>query len=224
MGNMWAKKPLKEIMRENKRMITRAIRELDRERVNLERNEKKLIMDIKKYAKENQMGAVKTMAKDLVRTRNYQTKFIEMRSHLQGAALKLETVRSHEAMATAMRSVTSAMVSMNKQVNVPALTKIMTDFARENEKSELMGDMLGDAMDDAMTEEGDEEEQERIVGAVLTELGLDMTDAVPEAPGAVPASAAAAAKVNPQREMQALGGGSGGGPGGGEGEGRWTRR
>lgn len=69
MGNMWTKKPLKEIMRENKRMITRAIRELDRERVNLERNEKKLIMDIKKYAKENQMGAVKTMAKDLVRTR-----------------------------------------------------------------------------------------------------------------------------------------------------------
>lgn len=52
------------------------------------------------------MGAVKTMAKDLVRTRNYQTKFIEMRSHLQGAALKLETVRSHEAMATAMKSVT----------------------------------------------------------------------------------------------------------------------
>lgn len=69
MGNVWAKKPLKEIMRENKRMITRAIRELDRERMNLERNEKKLIMDIKKYAKENQMGAVKTMAKDLVRTR-----------------------------------------------------------------------------------------------------------------------------------------------------------
>jgi len=149
--------------------------------------------------------------------RNYQTKFIEMRSHLQGAALKLETVRSHEAMATAMRSVTSAMVSMNKQVNVPALTKIMTDFARENEKSELMGDMLGDAMDDAMTEEGDEEEQERIVGAVLTELGLIMTDAVPEAPGAVPASAAATATANPQRELQALGGGGGGG--GGEGGG-----
>jgi len=35
-------------------------------------------------------GAVKTMAKDLVRTRNYVTKFIEMKSHLQGAALKLE--------------------------------------------------------------------------------------------------------------------------------------
>jgi hypothetical protein len=43
------------------------------------------------------------LAKDLVRTRNYVTKFIEFRSHLQGVALKLEVVRSHEAMATAMK-------------------------------------------------------------------------------------------------------------------------
>lgn len=55
-----------------------------------------------------------------------------------------------------------------------------------------MGEMMGDAMDDAMTEEGDEEEQERIVGAVLTELGLNMTDAVPEAPGQEPAAPAKA--------------------------------
>jgi hypothetical protein len=71
-----------------------------------------------------------------------------------------------------------AMVSMNKQVNVPALTKIMTEWAKENEKGEMMGEMLGDAMDDAMAEEGDEEEQERIVGSVLAELGLQAADAV----------------------------------------------
>jgi charged multivesicular body protein 2A len=134
------------------------------------------------------------MAKDLVRTRNYITKFIEMKSHLQGAALKLETVRSHEAMASAMKSVTKAMVSMNKQVNVPALTKIMTDFARENEKSELMGEMLGDAMDDAMTADGDEEEQEKIVSQVLDELGLNAAEAVPEAPGTQVAAPTAESK------------------------------
>lgn len=57
------------------------------------------------------------LAKDLVRTRNYVTKFIEFRSHLQGVGLKLETVRSHEAMASAMKDVTKAMVSLNKQVS-----------------------------------------------------------------------------------------------------------
>lgn len=71
-----------------------------------------------------------------------------------------------------------AMVRMNKQVNVPALTKIMQDFARENEKSELTGEMLGDAMDDAMADDNDEEEQERIVGQVLDELGLKMGESV----------------------------------------------
>ena len=39
------------------------IRELDRERVVLERQEKKLIADIKKMAKTGQMDAVKIMAK-----------------------------------------------------------------------------------------------------------------------------------------------------------------
>eukprot|EP00953_Heterococcus_sp_UTEX-ZZ885_P029736 15767-Heterococcus_DN1.PRE.3 len=241
-------------MRENKRTINRAVRELDREKVNLEKQEKKIIAEIKKAAKANQIGAVKVsrylfshwgshcvslrpiaschwaaticitalaicesvahnavvlalsllllqqqatpetelgtlclitsticlsvtggrfnaqlhrilystpaaprncivssvgviifevatpagvLAKDLVRTRNYVTKFIEFRSHLQGVALKLEVVRSHEAMATAMKDVTKAMVSLNKQVNVPALQKIMMEFAKENERQEM---------------------------------------------------------------------------------------
>ena len=45
--------------RENKRMLDKSIRELDRERNNLQSQEKKLIADIKKMAKQNQMGAVK---------------------------------------------------------------------------------------------------------------------------------------------------------------------
>jgi charged multivesicular body protein 2A len=103
-------KPLKEVLRENKRMILRAIRELDRERASLEREEKRLTLDIKKMARQQQMNAVKIMAKDLVRTRNYITRFIEMRSHLQSCALKLQTVTSHHAMAEAMKNTTKAMV------------------------------------------------------------------------------------------------------------------
>lgn len=53
------KKPLKEILRENKRTITRAVRDIDREKSNLEKQEKKLIGEIKKNAKAGQMGAVK---------------------------------------------------------------------------------------------------------------------------------------------------------------------
>jgi hypothetical protein len=55
MGNVFAQKPLKEIVRENQRMIKKSIRELEKEIKNLESQEKKLIADIKKHAKLNQM-------------------------------------------------------------------------------------------------------------------------------------------------------------------------
>jgi charged multivesicular body protein 2A len=90
-------------------MINKSIRELDRERTSLQNSEKKLITDIKKAAKDGQMVSstlfppfalaltpgpiqktVKIHAKDLVRTRQYVTKFYEMRSQLQAISLRLE--------------------------------------------------------------------------------------------------------------------------------------
>lgn len=183
MGNAFGKdKPLKEVLRENKRMITRAIRELDREKLALEREEKRLTMEIKKNAKAGQMKAVKVMAKDLVRTRQFITKFIEMRSHMQGASLKLQTVKSHQAMADAMSATAKAMHKMNKAVNVTAINKMMAQFEKENMKSEMMQEMMGDAMDDALEEDGNEEEENLIVNQVLDEIGVSFEGEIPDAP------------------------------------------
>jgi len=59
---MWLFKRQKtptEPLRENKRMLDRSIREIDRERASMMSQEKKLIAEIKRMAKANQMGAVK---------------------------------------------------------------------------------------------------------------------------------------------------------------------
>jgi charged multivesicular body protein 2A len=50
-----SRKTPQEMLRENQRMITRSVRELDRERTKLEQQEKKLVADIKKAAKAGQM-------------------------------------------------------------------------------------------------------------------------------------------------------------------------
>lgn len=47
------------MLRENQRLLNRAIRELDRERMKLEQQEKKIIADIKKMAKQGQMVSMK---------------------------------------------------------------------------------------------------------------------------------------------------------------------
>lgn len=128
------------------------------------------------------MGAVKRLAKDLVRSRQYVSKFIEMKSHLQGVALRLQTVKSHQAMADAMRSTAQAMAKMNKAVNVQAITKMIQEFEKENMKGEMLQEMMGDAIDDALNQEGNEEEEERIVSQVLDEIGISFDSEIPNAP------------------------------------------
>ena len=46
------------------------------------------------------------MAKDLVRTRRYVQKFYQMRTQLQAVGLRIQTLRSNQQMADAMRGAT----------------------------------------------------------------------------------------------------------------------
>jgi charged multivesicular body protein 2A len=105
-----ARKTPADLLRENKRMLDKAIRELDRERTGLQAQEKKLIAEIKRVAKQNQMAAVRLMAKDLIRTRSSVTKFYALKSQLQGVSLRMQTLKSTQAMADAMRCVRDAAV------------------------------------------------------------------------------------------------------------------
>ncbi|KAG0469132.1 hypothetical protein HPP92_018460 [Vanilla planifolia] len=176
------KKTPAELLRENKRMLDRSIREIERERQGLQNQEKKLIGEIKKAAKQGQMGAVKVMAKDLVRTRHQITKFYALKSQLQGVSLRIQTLKSTQAMGEAMKGVTKAMRQMNRQMNLPALQKIMQEFEMQNERMEMVSEVMGDAIDDAL--EGDEEgeETEELVNQVLDEIGIDINSELLKAP------------------------------------------
>lgn len=181
MGNIMAKpKPVKEVIRENQRLIKKGVRELEKEISNLQRNEKKLNADIRKMVKQNQMGAAKVMVKDLVRTKKSVTKFIELKTHLNAVGLKIQTVKSTQAMTDAMKGVTKALVAVNKSVDLPSLNKIMAEFMKENEKNELMQETMGDAIDDAMEEGDTNSEEDLIMRQILDEIGTNTI--IPEAP------------------------------------------
>ena len=100
------RKTPEELLRQNQRALNKVMRELDRERDQLERQEKKLVVDIRKMVKSGQMEAVKIMAKDLVRMRSFVKRFILMRANIQGSAFKIQTLKSQATMANAMKGVT----------------------------------------------------------------------------------------------------------------------
>lgn len=204
-----------EMMRKNQRALNRAMRELDRERMKMEQQEKKIIADIKKLAKDGQMDAVKIMAKDLVRTRRYVKKFMLMRANIQAVSLKIQTLKSQNTMAEAMKGVTKAMQSMNRQLNLPQIQKILHEFEKQSEIMEMKEEMINDVMDDAMEAEGDEEETDAVVAQVLDELGLQLNDQLSDLPAAS-GSLSVAGNKQPQAAIAAGGGGvAAGGNGGG---------
>ncbi|KAI3438831.1 hypothetical protein D9Q98_001248 [Chlorella vulgaris] len=220
------KKTPAELLRENKRMLDRAIRDLDRERMGLQQQEKKLIVEIKKMAKDGQMEAVKVMAKSLVRNRHAVNKLFQLKSQLQAVSLRIATLKSTHAMGEAMAGATKAMGAMNKRMNLPAVAKIMRDFEMQNERMEMTSEMMGDAVDGVFEEGGEEEETDELVGQVLDEIGINLDSALVSAPGqrvaaAAPAAAAAVPMAQPMGAGEAAGGGGGsggGGPAGGGGD------
>ncbi|KAG0743169.1 hypothetical protein G6F35_014182 [Rhizopus arrhizus] len=173
------------MLKQHQRALAKAQRELDREREKLERQEKKLIADIKKSAKENQMGACKVMAKDLVRTRRNVQKFYQMKTQLQAVGLRIQTLRSSQQMAEALKGATKAMGSMNRQMNLPKIQQIMMQFERENEMMDMKDEMMGDAIDDAFEEDEDEAESDEIVNKVLDEIGIHFDQELGEIPTSI---------------------------------------
>ena len=158
--------------------------------------EKKLIADIKKAAKENQMDSVKIMAKDLVRTRRYVKKFVLMKANIQAISLKVQTLKSQNSMATAMRGVTRALQSMNRQMNMPQIAKIMQEFEKQSDMMDMKEDMMNEVIDDAMGDEDEEEESDAIVKQVLDELGVQMNEQLSDLPSTGGTLSTAAASKN----------------------------
>ncbi|KAK7519460.1 SNF7 family protein [Phyllosticta citriasiana] len=217
-----------ERLRKHQRALEKTQRELDRERVKLENQEKKLVQDIKKSAKNGQMGPLRIQAKDLVRTRRYIQKFYQMRTQLQAISLRIQTVRSNEQMMQSMKGATTLLGSMNRQMNLPALQRIAMEFEKENDIMDQRQEMMDDAIDDVTGLE-DEEEGEEVVNQVLDEIGVDLGQAVcainqtglgvvcvlvltkPSQLGETPSGLQKSA-VGEARVAQAVGGGGGGDP------------
>lgn len=103
-------------------------------------------------------------------------------------------------MCKAMAGVTRSLQSMNSQMNMPAMQKMMMEYEKQSELMEFKQDMMDDAMDDIFQAEGEEEKTEEMVGAILDEVGITLASGM----GAVPANKVAqAAQEAEEDDLQA---------------------
>lgn len=191
-------------MRAYKREISRAVRELDRERRRLEQQLTRLGNEIKQDIRANNDKLARQKAKDYARTKNNINKFYTLRTHLQGVELQMQTLKSTDAMANAMKNATKAMSSMAKRLNLPQLSRIMQEFSEKSEQVANTQDIVGEGIESVLADDDEEEVEEEILRQLAAELAIENQNrmvSIPSAP--VPGPAAEKAPV---KEAAAAGG------------------
>jgi len=184
MGNAFfgEQKTLKEVIREQKHMVNRSIRELEREKASLKRDEAKLIIEIKKAAKANSVKSMQIMAKDLVRMRKHQEKYTQLIANLRAVSLQMTAMASTVTMTDSLKKVTRAMTVMNRTMNMPQLQAVMREFQKQSEILGMKEELFGEAIEGAMDDEQDEEATEQVVNQVLDEIGITFGQSLGEVP------------------------------------------
>ncbi len=167
-----ATKDPKEVMKQNQRAIKKAVRELEREISTQNKNEAKLLTDIKLLVKKGQMESARQAVKDLQKCRQHIQKFHGLASNLKGVGLKMQTVKSYSDCFSSLQGVAKTMKAMNKSLNSSVINSILADFMKENEHMELNMERLDDVMDETMGDQNSTQEEENIFAQILDELGL----------------------------------------------------
>jgi len=156
---------------------------MEREVRELEREEKKILSEIKQRAKQpgvNVKGmnvndpALKSMAKNLVQVRNQKDKLYSSKAQLSSIGMTATSMATQVAATAAIGSVSTAMGKANQAIDTKEMNKIMADFTRQNEVMEVRQEMMDDALTDAFDNEDLEEEADQVTGQVLAELGIEM--------------------------------------------------
>ena len=71
---------------------------------------------------------------------------------------------------------------MNRQMNLPAMQKIMMEFERQGDIAEMKQEMMEDVMEDAMSADNEEVETDALVNQVFDEIGISFAQQLSPTP------------------------------------------
>jgi charged multivesicular body protein 2B len=190
--NFFSKKPTAKeaamaAKKETRKEVRSSQRDMDREIRELERQEKQVTQELKQRAKTPGVNpakdsALKALAKQLVAVRQQREKLYAAKAHIGAVGMHASSMASQVAAASAIGSVATAMSAANNAVDAKQMTKIMTEFTKQNETLAVKEEMMNDALIDAFDNDELEDEADNIASQVLAELGVEMDAQFAHAP------------------------------------------
>ncbi|KII62989.1 Charged multivesicular body protein 2a [Thelohanellus kitauei] len=99
-----------EVLRKNLNALRCTERELNRQLMVLQEEEKKIAREIKTLGRKGEIEPIKIMARNMVKTRRQIKKFNLMKTNIQGLCIEIRTMKSTNQMANAMSGVAKVSV------------------------------------------------------------------------------------------------------------------
>lgn len=173
---MFSRKPtIEESVRQVKRDANRGQREIGRDVTQLDRDEQKLVLQIKRAKTKSEQTM---LAKQVVQIRKEKEKLAGAQSKLGSLKTTATTMKANHTLSQVMGTTAKTMKAMNTAMDVQGTTKNMKDYERAMMQQSVNEDLLSGAFDN----ENDEEEVDDVVNQTLLELGVDLTKNMKSAP------------------------------------------
>eukprot|EP01087_Luapelamoeba_hula_P020717 TRINITY_DN7120_c0_g1_i3.p1 TRINITY_DN7120_c0_g1~~TRINITY_DN7120_c0_g1_i3.p1 ORF type:complete len:211 (+),score=50.37 TRINITY_DN7120_c0_g1_i3:179-811(+) len=145
----------KRDLKREERVITRAIADINRE-------EAKVVIEVKKAARANQPQIARSLAKQIVMSRKAKERLYRSRAELNSVSLQLTEQLATLKMTGVMARSAKVMASMNRLTKIEQIQQSMHMMAMEMEKSGLIQEMVDDLFDDDEVEEEANAEVDRV--------------------------------------------------------------
>ena len=186
----------KEVAREQKRVITRSQRKLEREIKALERQEAKTMREIKKLATSGQHNAAKILSKDIARNRSQRNQYRQLSSQMTVMQNQMASMQMNQNMMQALQGSTQVMQAVNADMNPAQMQQTMKAFAMEMEKAGVQSEMMTDAFE-MMEDPSAQADAEDVYNGILGEIGLEYAAGQAAVPtGSIAVAQPAAAEEN----------------------------
>lgn len=167
-------KTVKEHVRENKRELTRSTRDMDREILNLQRQEKLIQADIKKALKRNDERTARTLAKQIVQIRKQQERMMATKGNMTALGHKQSTMGANQAMMGAIGKSANIMGKMNAQMDMKQMSSTMAEFQKQNQMASMSEEMMDDVIDGMFDDDDMESETDQAMNEILDSIGIDL--------------------------------------------------
>ena len=161
-------------MQDNLFNLKLAAKQLERNAVKCEKDEKAEKSKLKKAIQKSNLEGARIHAENAIRQKNQSLNYRRMSSRVDAVSQRVQTAATMQQVTKSMGGVVSAMESAMKSMNLEKVTKLMDDFERQFEHLDVQTQVMDEAMQGTTVLNVPEVQVDSLMQEVADEAGLEL--------------------------------------------------